>query len=218
MTFSIAARCTKTGAFGIGITTGSIAVGARCPFVKAGAGAVLSQHSTDPRLGLRGIELLSHGWAAADVMAELRKDRDTIAWRQLAVIDRQGRTAHFTGEKNGLARGGAEGPNCVAIGNILKNDRVPKAIIDGFMAKTEAHLADRLIAGLAAGLEAGGEINPLRSATLLVAERFEFPEINLRVDWHEEPIAKLARTWRIYQTKMGGVLQRVTDPANAPSG
>ena len=218
MTFSIAARCTQTGAFGIGITTGSICVGARCPFVKAGAGAVLTQHSTDPRLGLRGIELLSQGKSAAEIMADLRRDRDTIAWRQLAVIDREGRTAHFTGDKNGLARGGAEGPNCVAIGNILKNDGIPKAMIDGFMEKPAAHLADRLLRALAAGLDAGGEINPLRSATLLVAEKFDFPEINLRVDWHEEPIAKLARTWRIYQTKMAGVLQRVIDPANAPSG
>jgi uncharacterized Ntn-hydrolase superfamily protein len=149
-------------------------------------------------------------------MAELRRDPDTIAWRQLAIIDREGRTAHFTGEKNGLARGGSEGPNCVAIGNILRNDRIPKAMIDGFMEKPAAHLADRLLRALAAGLDAGGEINPLRSATLLVAEKFDFPEINLRVDWHEEPIAKLARTWRLYQPKMAAVLKRVTDPANAP--
>ncbi|MHB1219159.1 MAG: DUF1028 domain-containing protein [Alphaproteobacteria bacterium] len=215
MTFSIAARCERTGAFGIGITTGSICVGARCPFVLSATGAMLTQHSTDPGLGLRGIELLKTGKSAQQVIDELVKTERKLSWRQLAAVDRNGTVAHFTGDDCSPERGGHAGPNCVAIGNLLRRKELPKAMIDGFMERPQDMLADRLLRALDAGIEAGSEVNPLRSATLLVAERFPFPEVNLRVDWHEEPVAKLRRIWNLYKPDQAMYMQRVTDPDNA---
>lgn len=215
MTFSIAARCERTGAFGIGITTGSICVGARCPFVLSSAGAVLSQHSTDPGLGLRGIELLKAGKSAPDVIDELVKTGRKLSWRQLAAVDKSGKTAHFTGDDCSLERGGAAGPNCVAIGNLLRRKELPQAMVDGFMERPQDTLAERLLRALDAGIEAGSEVNPLRSAALLVAEKFPFPEVNLRVDWHDEPVAKLRRIWNAYKPDQGLYMLRVTDPDKA---
>ncbi len=215
MTFSIAARCERTGAFGIGITTGSICVGARCPFVLSATGAVLSQHSTDPGLGLRGIELLKAGKSAQQVIDELVKTGHKLSWRQLAAVDRNGAVAHFTGDDCSPERGGAAGPNCVAVGNLLRRKELPKAMIDGFMEHPQDMLAERLLRALDAGIEAGSEVNPLRSAALLVAEKFPFPEVNLRVDWHDEPVAKLRRIWNRYKPDQATYMQRVTDPDRA---
>jgi uncharacterized Ntn-hydrolase superfamily protein len=215
MTFSIAARCPRTGAFGVSITTASICVGARCPFVQAKHGAVLSQNRTDPVLGLRGIELLKAGRNAQQVVDELVRGGRHIGWRQLAVVDKTGAVAHFSGDKIVSLHGGHEGPQCVSIGNLLKDARLPKAMVDGFMERPEAHIADRLIRALEAGLEAGGETNPVRSATLLVAESHEFPEINLRVDWHDDPVAELGRIWRAYEPQMANYMLRVADPGAA---
>jgi len=83
MTFSIAGRCARTGAFGISISTSSIVVGSRCAFAKAGVGAVLTQHRTDPRLGPRGIELLRSGCSAQEAMDALVASSPHIGWRQL---------------------------------------------------------------------------------------------------------------------------------------
>ena len=38
MTFSIVGRCERTGQLGVAISSSSIAVGARCPWVRAGVG------------------------------------------------------------------------------------------------------------------------------------------------------------------------------------
>ena len=46
MTFSIVARCARTGQFGMAISSSSPAVAARCSHVRAGVGAVASQNIT----------------------------------------------------------------------------------------------------------------------------------------------------------------------------
>jgi uncharacterized Ntn-hydrolase superfamily protein len=215
MTFSLAARCPKTGAFGVAITTASLAVGARCPFVRGGVGAVLTQNRTDPRLGPQGLDLLEDGASAQETIDELVRTGHVIGWRQLAVVDRQGRTAQFSGKSIVSKHCGFEGPQCVSIGNLLVNSELPQRMVEGFMAKPETHFADRLIDSLVAGLDAGGEINPVRSATLLIAEQFDFPHINLRVDDHDDPVRELRRLWRKYEQEVDNFTVRVLDPDNA---
>jgi uncharacterized Ntn-hydrolase superfamily protein len=215
MTFSLAARCPKTGAFGVAITTASLAVGARCPFVRGGVGAVLTQNRTDPRLGPQGLDLLEDGASAQETIDELVRTGHVIGWRQLAVVDRQGRTAQFSGESIVSKHCGFEGPQCVSIGNLLVSSELPQRMVEGFMAKPETHFADRLIDSLVAGLDAGGEINPVRSATLLIAEQFDFPHINLRVDDHDDPVRELRGLWRKYEREVDNFIVRVLDPGSA---
>lgn len=212
MTFSLAARCPETGAFGVAITTASLAVGARCPFARGGVGAVLTQNRTDPRLGPKGLDLLAAGKSAQETIDDLVRNAHVIGWRQLAVVDAQGRTAHYSGKSIVSKHCGAEGPGCISIGNLLVSDTLPRRMVEGYMANPKAAFADRLIDSLVAGLDAGGEINPVRSAAVLVAEKFDFAEINLRVDDHDDPVTEIRRIWKAYEPQVDTFVLRVLDP------
>ena len=96
------------------------------------------------------------------------------------------------------------------------NAELPQRMVEGCMRKPDDHIADRLLASLRAGLDAGGEINFVRSAALLVAQKFEFAEINLRVDDHHDPVGELERLWKVYEPQLEHFLLRVTDPNSIP--
>jgi uncharacterized Ntn-hydrolase superfamily protein len=217
MTFSLAGRCARTGMFGAVVTTSSIAVGSRCPFAKAGVGAVLTQHRTDPRLGPIAIDLLERGFTADQAITAVADGASSSHWRQLAIIDSHGRTAAFSGANVRAERGEAHGKNCIAIANIVRSVEVPVAMIRAFEADPAAPLAARLIDALAAGDTAGGEFQPVVSAALLVVHRESFPYVDLRVDLHASPIAELARLWHAYEPEADAYVIRAVDAENAPA-
>ena len=218
MTFSILGRDPATNQFGIAVTTSSIAVGARCPFVRAGVGAASTQNITDPRLGPAMLDLMADGASAAQAVAETVASARHIAYRQLVAIDADGGTAVFSGDGALAIHAAAEGRDCVAAGNLLANDGVPAAMTASFEASEAAvPLAARLVAARRAGLDAGGEGGEVMSATLLIADpRAEWPVVDLRVDWQPEPIAVLAGLWRAYQPQVEAYLTRALDPDAAP--
>lgn len=198
MTYSLAGRCARTGMLGGVITTSSPAVGSRCLFARAGVGVVLTQNLTDPRLGPRGLALLAEGCAPVETIAALVASTPHHAIRQLAVLARAGTSAHFSGAGITSILGAAQGADSVAVGNILKNDQVPAAMVAAFEADPAAPLPERLLAALDAGTAAGGEIRELVSASLLVVDRESFPYADLRVDSAPDPTAALRRLWGEY--------------------
>lgn len=216
MTFSLVGMCRRTGMFGAAVTTSNMNVGTRCPYAKAGVGAVLTQNRTDNRLGPKGIELLDQGLSAKEVIQGLVTDNPTIGWRQLAVIDRNGNTAFHHGDKITSIHAAAEADGCCAIGNIIRNDKVPQAMIDAFMAVPKSHLAERLLQGLEAGLAAGGELKQVKSAALLVVHEQDFPYVDLRVEFDRDPLAELRFLWEAYQPQMDRFVTQVIDPDSFP--
>jgi uncharacterized Ntn-hydrolase superfamily protein len=216
MTFSLVGMCRRTGMFGAAVTTSNMNVGTRCPYAKAGVGAVLTQNRTDNRLGPKGIELLDQGLSAKEVIQGLVADNPTIGWRQLAVIDRNGNTAFHHGDKITSIHAAAEADGCCAIGNIIRNDKVPQAMIDAFMAVPNSHLAERLLQGLEAGLAAGGELKQVKSAALLVVHEQDFPYVDLRVEFDRDPLAELRFLWEAYQPQMDRFVTQVIDPDSFP--
>jgi uncharacterized Ntn-hydrolase superfamily protein len=205
VTFSLIGRCARTGQIGAAVTTSSIAVGSRCAFVEAGLGAVLTQHRTDPRLGPRGLALLRSDCTAAEALAALVASTSdgAAAWRQIAVMDATGRTAHW--------------PDVVAVGNILSSAGVPAAMAAAFAGSDPAlPLAERLLLGLEAGEEAGGEHGAVTSAALLVAWREAFPFVDLRVDLSPQPLPALRALWEAYAPLAEGFVGRALDPEGAP--
>jgi uncharacterized Ntn-hydrolase superfamily protein len=217
MTFSIAGRCARTGMLGIAITTSSIAVGARCPWVRAKVGAVSTQNVTDPRLGPQGLDLLEQGMAAPDAMRKLIADAPHKEYRQVIMVDAAGRTAHWTGEKALGTRGVAEGKDCISGGNLLQHADVPRALVESFERNSGAALPDRLIAALEAGLQSGGEAGPVHSANLIVVHEQLWPLVDLRVDWADDnPIAAIRKLWEAYRSEMQDYVTRALDPGNAP--
>ena len=216
MTYSIAAKCPRTGMFGAAITTSSIGVGARCAYARAGVGAVLTQHRTDPRLGPMGLELLAQGLPAKDVVQRLTRGVPGIGWRQLAVIDSDGRTAAYHGERITSVHSGDEGPGCIAIGNIVRSTGVTRAMVDAFGADPQLHLAERLVRAIEAGYAAGGEPKQVKSAALLVVERESFPLIDLRVDYDPQPLVQLRWLWEIYEPSVKLYVDRAVNPDSVP--
>jgi uncharacterized Ntn-hydrolase superfamily protein len=215
MTFSITARCPMTGAFGIAISSSSICVPSRCAWVGP-LGAVATQNFTNPALGPAGLALLRQGLGARGVLESLIAGDPSPAWRQVAVVDRYGQVAWHSGTQAFPTVGVATGAGCVAMGNILANDAVPNAMVQAFAAAAEAPLAERLLLGLEAGLAAGGEITPVRSAGLHVAQVHDWPVVDLRIDWADQPIAALRDLWNLYSPQQASFLHRAIDPDHAP--
>jgi len=214
MTFSIVARCSRTGQIGAAVATSSIAVGARVAHCAAGVGAVLTQHRTDPRLGPRGLALLRSGCTAQETLAALVASTGLAHWRQLAVLDAVGNTAAFSGARTKPEIGEAATREVCAIGNILANSLVPEAMARRLQAVPHMPLSERLLHALDEGLAAGGEHQPVRSAHLLVVEADTFPLVDLRVDWHEQPIAELRALWNHYRPQADDFRLRALDPDN----
>lgn len=216
MTYSIAARCARTGMFGVAVTTSSIAVGSRCAFARAGVGAVLTQHRTDPRLGPRGLELLAQGLSAQTCIERLTSDAPGIGWRQLAAVDRDGNAAWYHGARITSVHSADVGTGCVAIGNIIRSPAVTAAMVTAFEADRSLHLAERLVRALEAGYAAGGEPKQIKSDALLVVERESFPLVDLRVDYDPQPLLQLRWLWEIYEPSAGIYVERAVNPDAVP--
>ncbi|WP_428028948.1 DUF1028 domain-containing protein [Ancylobacter sp.] len=218
MTFSISARCARTGRFGIAVSSSSPCVAARCAHARAGVGAVATQNITDPTLGPRGLDLMASGLSAPEALARLRAEGAHIDYRQIALVDAAGRTAGFSGARTLGTHIIAEGPGVVAAGNLLSSTRVPQAMVDAFAAALDDPLGDRLLAAMKAALDAGGEEGPVHSVGMLIVDEVAWPVADLRIDWHEtDPIGALAELWELWKPQMDAYVTRALDPSTAPS-
>ena len=217
MTFSLVGRCARTGMLGAAVTTSSIAVGSRCTHARAGVGSVLTQHVTDPRLGPTALDLLARGNTAEEAKSAIVAAAAHRDWRQLAIIDRHGGTAAFSGTNVRGEKDEAHGQDCVAIANIVRSAAVPRAMVKSFEAAHTAPLGQRLVGALRAGEAAGGEFQPVVSAALLVVHRESFPYIDLRVDEHTSPIEELARLLSAYEPEADTYVVRAVDPDHGVS-
>jgi uncharacterized Ntn-hydrolase superfamily protein len=218
MTFSIVARCADSGQFGVAVCSSSIAVGARCPYVKAEVGAVSSQNVTLPSLGPATLELMSAGLPADQAVAQALGQDPHRDHRQLLAVDKRGQGFVFTGAKALGTHHARTGDHCAAAGNLLATEGVVDAMVECFESTRGRPLAQRLLAALQAAQDAGGEAGPVHAVALLVADRASWPLVNLRVDWADaDPIGALAKLLQDYAPQQEAYLQRALDPTAAPS-
>lgn len=217
MTLSVTARCEETGQLGIAISSSSIAVGARCPWLQAGVGAVASQNITLPSLGQQILVHLDQG-RDLNVALKLALADDRFSdYRQVAAIDIQGNTAFFSGSKTLGIGSVTEGKNCIAAGNMLADKGVTAAMCAAYDAAS-GELASRLLAALQAGVAAGGEAGPLHSAALKLVDDYTWPLVDLRIDWTEhDPVGQLTQLWLAYEPQMEAYVRRALDPREAPA-
>ncbi|MFJ4145106.1 DUF1028 domain-containing protein [Pseudomonas sp. NPDC089734] len=216
MTFSIAAHCPETGQLGIAISSSSIAVGARCPWLRAGVGAVSSQNITLPALGPQTLDLIEQGMLPDQALEQALAGNVFSDYRQVTVIDHLGRCAHFSGSETLGINNARSGNQCVAAGNMLASPAVIDAMIQAF-EQASGPLAERLIHAMRAGLTAGGEAGPVHSAALKVVGEPSWPIVDLRVDWAEhDPIHELDTLWQAYRPQVQDYLDRALNPTGAP--
>ena len=216
MTFSIIARCKKTGQLGGAISSSSPAVAARCLQAKAGIGVAASQNITDPYLANILLDMIKYDITPADAISELVKNTDFIEYRQLALVNLNAPPAVFSGQHVLGVASQCVGEDAVCAGNLLENTTVPQQMLDEFQA-AKGSLAERLMIALQHGLKAGGEAGSVRSAGLLVVDKLEWPVIDLRVDWSGTPIDDLYELWKVYEPQVEDYVIRALNPGDSPS-
>jgi uncharacterized Ntn-hydrolase superfamily protein len=194
VTFSLVGRCARTGMLGTVVASSSPAVAARCAWARASVGAVATQNVTDPSLAPRVLGLLESGRSAASALDEVMATAPHAEYRQLAVIDAQGRTASYSGARTLGRHGSSSGNDCLAAGNLLASGKVTAAMVQAFGHRPQDHLASGLV----------------------VVDKVTWPVTDLRADWHDGPVSELAHLWAVWQPQEAAYVQRALDPAAAP--
>ncbi len=194
MTFSIVGSDPDSGHLGVAVSTAMSHVGGRCVYVKAGVGAAATQGRTNPYLGVYALDLLAQGRTAEDALGTVLGWDPERAYRQVHLVDAMGQSAAFTGPEAQPWCGHLTDENFSVAGNSLTGFEVLDAMASAFKA-VKGPLADRLIAALEAGQEAGGDRRGRASAALLVAGKEDYVQIRLHVEQHLEPVAELRRVY-----------------------
>lgn len=193
MTFSIVAWDETTRMTGVAVATKHLAVGALVPHAKANVGAIATQAQTNPLLGILGLQLLQQAETTTpqEIIDTLLNDDKDRQQRQLHLVDRNGRTAAWTGKNCVDWAGHFTFPNFSVAGNMLVGERTLTAMADAYQAKAGMEFCERLLQALEAGEAAGGDKRGRQSAALYVVHQDDYPHLDLRIDHHDNPIAQL---------------------------
>jgi uncharacterized Ntn-hydrolase superfamily protein len=196
VTFSIVARCARTGHLGVGSATFSLACGARSEGARPGVGASRTQaypkRSNDPLV----LNIMELGFSPREAMRMVASNDPDFEYRQMGIVSVDGGVAMHTGSKARPWAGHHVGTDFAAFGNVLTGPQVIEGIVAGFVSQPESDLADRLLRALEGGRDAGGQIGanghiPERSAWIRVIDRSFAPLIDLRVDVHTSAVDRL---------------------------
>jgi uncharacterized Ntn-hydrolase superfamily protein len=220
MTYSIIGRCPHTGRLGLGITTFSLAVGGRCEGVAANIGVCKTQAFPNRTNDPLGVKLLAEGYVPSRVMEMFAANDSEHDYRQIAIMDREGRIAVHTGSGTRGWSGHRIDQDCVAFGNGLVGPQVLTGLIEGFKAKPGDALEYRLMRALEGGRDAGGQGDatshrPERSAAIKVVDRLDYPDIDVRVDVHPTAVEELRRVLEEFKLYEEFYRQRGRDPGKA---
>ena len=196
-TFSISARCARTGMLEVAVSTAVPGVGGICPFVKPGVGAIATQSSVNPYLGIDGLQLLEQGRTAQEAVDALICADPGKDVRQLGIVDAAGRSAAWSGRQCTDWFGHITGPDFSVQGNMLVGERTIKAMAEAFAGSGSLTLPERLMAVLEAGQSAGGDKRGRRRRPCRYTRRRSFPYLSLRVDEHAHPVAELRRVFEV---------------------
>ena len=204
MTFSIVTFDPANGDLGVAVQSKFPNVGVSIPFARAGIGAVATQCYCNTSYGPRGLALLENGASPEQAVAILTGKDAQRDYRQVGVIDAQGRAASFTGANCFDWAGSLQGTCCAAQGNTLAGPRVVEGMVRTFET-TPGPLAVRLMAALQAGQANGGDRRGQQSAALKVVRAgggyggFDDRYVDISVYDHPTPIAELERLYAIHR-------------------
>ncbi|WP_291297332.1 DUF1028 domain-containing protein [Elioraea sp.] len=198
MTWSILARDPLSGTLGVAVATRFFAVGALCPHVEGGVAALSTQALMNPMYAAEGLAALRQGAAAPEVVAALTSADAGRAFRQLHILDAEGRIGQHTGGECVAWAGHTQGRDCSVAGNMLAGEGVILATARAYEAAAAEGLpmAERLLRALDAGEAAGGDARGKQSAALKVASSDPYADLDLRVDDHADPLPELRRLHR----------------------
>ena len=220
MTYSIIARCPRSGRLGVGSTTFSMACGRRSESVRPNVGISKSQAYYLRHVDPLALNLLEQGYTPRHIARVLAADDPDFEYRQFAILDAAGNVVAHTGTGIGQWAGHTVGPYYAAYGNGLAGPQTVAGIVSGFLAQPDAPLEERLMMALEGGRDAGGQMSngrhrPERSAWIRVVGQGLSPEIDLRVDLHDRTVAELRRILEEYRRCRTHYEERCAHPAAA---
>ncbi len=198
MTWSILARDAETGELGAAVASRFLAAGALCPRVEGQVGVACTQALVNPFIALDALARLRAGEAPDAALAALLAADPGAPVRQAHVLGADGRSARHTGEDCVGWCGDAAGPDVSVAGNMLAGPQVILATRDAFLASAGLPLAERLMLAMEAGEAAGGDKRGRQSAAIIVASADPYPDLDLRVDDHADPLAELRRLYGVW--------------------
>lgn len=204
-TYSIVARDAKTGEMAVAVQSHWFSVGTGVSWGEAGVGVVATQSFTNRSFGIRGLNLLKDGKTPQQALDILLSDDEGRDFRQVAILDKQGRVATHTGKSCIDFAGQANGENFSVQANMMLNDKVVPAMEKAWKENSEIPLAERMVAVLQAAQNAGGDIRGKQSAALLVfaaeasGEPWNDKVLDLRVDDSENPIKEIDRLLNVFR-------------------
>jgi uncharacterized Ntn-hydrolase superfamily protein len=201
-TFSIVAYDATSGMLGVAISTRVPAVGAVCPFARAGVGAISTQAWTNPLLGVDGLDLLEQGNSAEEALQKLLDADPDPEMRQVIAVDKEGRSAAHTGSEADPWKGHRTGDGYAVAGNMLVGEETITAMAEAFEASADEPLSERLLRALESGQAAGGDKRGRQSAALFVVKSESYPYLDLRVDEHPDPVAELRRVYEVAKREL----------------
>ena len=196
MTWSLLIRDPATGALGAAVASRFFAVGALTIVVEGGLAALATQALVNPLYRSRGLARLRAGEAPEAALAALTAADPGAAHRQCHILDATGRIAQHTGAGCVAWAGAVRGTDISVAGNMLAGPEVIARTRDAFAAASGS-LPERMLAAMQAGEAAGGDRRGRQSAALLLATADPYPDLDLRADDHPDPLAELARLYRI---------------------
>lgn len=196
MTWSVIAKDIN-GRFGIAIASRFFAVGALCVHTRSAVGALCTQALMNPLYGPTGLELLAGGIAPDEVVRRLVDADKGREQRQLHVMGLDGSVAAHTGSQCVDWCGHQVFEDFSVAGNMLAGPQVLDATAQTFIATAGRPLAERLIAAMQAGEAEGGDKRGKQAAALRVHAGEVYPELDLRVDDHAEPLTELQRLYDV---------------------
>ncbi|MBK0328155.1 DUF1028 domain-containing protein [Rhodobacteraceae bacterium F11138] len=200
-TFSIAARCPRSGMLGIAVSTAVPAVGDVCAFVAPKTGAVATQSWVNPYFGIDGLAMLRDGASATQTLNRLINADGGKALRQLGIVDHKGGVAAFTGEDCTEWCGHEIGDSFTVQGNMLTGPETISEMARSARETTDLDLPERLMRALEAGQAAGGDMRGKQSAYMRVFDTEEYPYLSLSVDDNPDPVTELRRIFKVAQAQ-----------------
>ena len=200
MTFSVVALCPRTGQFGVGALTALMGVGKLVGHTSPTVGAAASQAALNPYLAIDGLRLMAEGLDAPAALAEVVRRDPGSAVRQVALVDRQGGTAAFTGAQTIPWSGSREAEGVVASGNRLVGPETLDAALAAFLDAEGEDLAERLLRAVEAGEATGADTEGARSGHVLVMGAEAYPLFDARVDSASDPAHRLRELVEQYRT------------------
>lgn len=202
MTFSITAKCEKTGQFGVAVSTAVPGVGGLCPFAKAGVGAIASQSFVNPYIGINGLKYLEQGLSAQEVADKVLAEDPLPEQRQFSIVDKDGNAVSHSGDQCDTWYGHKTGENYAVAGNMLVDENTVEAAAKAFEKNADLTLSERLLCALEAGQAAGGDKRGRQSAALYVVHEEDYAFCDLRVDEHIDPVKELRRVYEVAQEQL----------------